>query len=230
MNKIDNYLNEVYIQEDIKEALSAYQTIDKRFLSKMKGTIKENDPKGSMKRLKKIVPSGFNAKTALSKVDAALGMKVSEYPKLKKRATVVVKNSINGISNQMAEIAGTFLAFHSLFAKKGQENTPVDKNLQLNLKIFVTKVRKFGDDYEESDSKEKSKMRPSDYSDISVAWVIIVMSTALAFGIGAGIYVALKVVALAFAATLPFLMSALTYTICGVIIIAAFIFIAGQLA
>lgn len=228
MNKIDSYLNEIYIQEDMQEVLSDYKRIDKPTVMKLNAAVNPKDPKGSLQKLSKLIPSGFNGKKAITKVDQAIGMKISEYPKLKKRATIVVKNSISGVSDQMADVAGSFLAFHSLFAKKGQENMPLDTNLKNNLKIFVTKVRKFGEDYED-EKEEKTKLRPSDYADLSVAWVVIVMTTGLAVGIGAGVYVAMKIVALAVAASLPFIMNLFAYTICGVIIMAAFIFIAGKM-
>jgi hypothetical protein len=47
------------------------------------------------------------------------------------------------------------------------------------------------------------------------------MSIGLAFGIGAGIYVSLKVVALAVAATLPWMMKFATITILSLIVIMA---------
>ena len=229
MNKLDMYLNEIYIHEDIQETLKDYTRFDKNMLMKIKSAVNPSDPKGSLKSLKKVAPSGFNSKNAISKIDSALGLKISEYPKLKNRATIVVKNSIDGVSPVMADIAGTFLGFHSLFTKKGQENQSLDKNLKANLKIFVSKVRKFGEDYEEDEKESKPKLRPSDYADLSVAWVIIVMTTALAVGIGAGTYVAMKIVALAFAATLPLIMKLFAYTVCGVIIVAAFALIAGRI-
>jgi len=221
MNKIDSYLNEIYIQEDMQELLKDFSNFDKTFLGKIKASIDQKKPVESMRKIKKLAP-GFNAKRAQAKIDEVVGLKISEYPKLKTRATIVVQNSISGVSKQMAEVAGTFLAVSALFVKKGQEGISLDKNLQSNLKVFVTKVRKFGEDYDD-EKEEKTKMRPSDYADLSVAWVIVVMSTALAFGIGAGVYVALKVVSVAIAAMLPWVMKTATVTIlCLIVLMALF--------
>ena len=228
MNKIDSYLAGIYIREDIQDTLKDYKKVDKQFfVGNIKKAVNPDDPKGSLTRIAKVVPSGFNGKTALAKIDKVLGS-IDEYSKLQSRATTIIKNSITGVSSQMAEAAGTFLVFHSMFAKKGKENIPVDQNLKVNLKIFVTKVRNFGEDYNE-DKEEKRKLRPGDYADLSVAWVIIVMSSSLAIGIAAGIYVALKIVALAFAATLPMMMNLFTYTICGIIIFVVFTLIASKM-
>jgi len=222
MNKLESYLNEIYIQEDMKEALKEFSNLDMNFMRKVKSALNPTDPKGSLKKVAKFVPPGINAKKAMSKIDSVIGLKISEYPRLKKRATAVVKNSVNGASKQMAEVAGTYLAFSSLFVKKGQENTTLDKNLKVNLKIFVGKVRKFGEDYEdEDDQKNKKTLRPGDLADLSIAWVVCVMSAGLAVGIGAGLYVAMKVVALAVAATLPWMMKFATITILSLIVVMA---------
>jgi len=222
MNKIDIYLNELCIQEDITSVLPKIDF--KSYVQKLKGSVKIKDPKGSMNKIAKMAPPGFNV-NVVKKIDKLVSTKYANYKKLQKMATQVVKNSINDVSDKMATIAGSYLVVSSMFAKKGKEGITHEASLKLQLKAFVKGVRKFGEDYDE-DEKKNSKMRPSDYADLSVAWVVVVMSTALAIGIGGGVFIFLKVVAAAVAMSAGAVMMLLTW---GVIII-AFIFVCSLIA
>lgn len=201
MNKIDMYLNEMYIQEDIQSFVKEFSKFDKSFINKMKNAVDLKNPAGTIKKISKMAPPGLVNKKPVQKIDRTLTSALPEYPKWKKRATAVIKNSVSGVSDQLADAAGTFVVFSSMFAKKGQENIAIDQNIKNNLKMFVGKTRHFADEYE--NEPEKRKIRPSDYADISVAWIIIAMSTALAVGVGGGAFVFLKTIAVAISAGVP---------------------------
>jgi hypothetical protein len=211
MNKIDSYLNELYIKEEIN-----LPNLDvKKFASKFKSVVNVNDPKGSVKNIMKIAPPGIKP-SMIQGINTYISSKYDKFDSLKDKATKIVKNSVEGVSPKMADIAGSYLAISSMFAKKAQSNMTHEANLTLNIQEFMGKVQKFGEDYEEEAEKKNRKIRPSDYADLSVAWVIVVMSTGLAIGISTGVYIALKIVAMAFAATLAGFMSVISW---GIVII-----------
>ena len=199
MIKIDSYLEAIHFQTEVTAIIEGEDDVDlgipkmdvKKTAKKMKAAVNMKDPKGSIKKLQGMVPPGINKQT-FNKIDKLLNEKFTDYSKFKRIASGVVKNSIDGVSPKMANYAGSFLAFSSMFAPKGKQNLSPDKNLKLNIKQFVTEARKFGEDYEQEEEKETSRIRVSDYADIAVAWVIITTSLSLAIGIGGGVYMFLK--------------------------------------
>ena len=212
MNKIDIYLNELHIQEDIASVLPK---IDSRsYIKKLKGSVNLKDPVGSMKKVAKLAPPGLTP-NVIKRIDKVASEKYANYKKLQTISSRVVKNSIANVSDQMSEIAGSFLVISSMFSK-GKKNITHEANLKIQLKEFVTRVRKFGEDYDEEE-KKNSKIRPSDYADLSVAWVVVVMSTALAVGIGGGTYIFLKVVAASIAASMGAVMMTLTWAVIAIV-------------
>lgn len=168
MNNIDIYLEELYIQE----VELNIPKLDKALVSKIKGNLDPKNPVASLKKISKLVPSGLKGNT-VPKVDSYLSSRVKNYDKLKNTASQVVRNSIRGVSPKLSELAGSLLAISSMVSKKSQTNINPEKNLKNNIKDFVIKCRKFGEDYEDEEEKKGTKLRPSDYSDMVVAFAIV---------------------------------------------------------
>jgi len=225
MNKIDSYLNEIYVREELN-----LPNLDvKGFISKSKKVVDEKDPKGSINRILKIAPPGIKP-SMLKTIDSYASGKYDKYDTMKASTAKIIKNSIEGVSPKMAEIAASYLTISSMFGKKGQQNMTHEAMLKINIKEFVVKARSFGEDYsDEEEEKSNKRLRPSDYADLSVAWVIVVMSTALAVGIGGGVYVFLKVIAVAIAASIGSVMTIMTWGLVIVVFTIVCAMIAGRL-
>ena len=109
---------------------------------------------------------------------------------MKKTASQILKNSLPNVSEKSQSAASSFLALASMFGKKDEKNMNPNDMLKRNIKEFVFRVRKFGETFESSEEgkKEGSRISKEDLPDLAVAWIIVVMSTAFAIGVGAGIY------------------------------------------
>lgn len=198
MSNIDIYLEELHFQDEVLAIFEAdtpegevgLPKMDvKNTINKMKKVIDIKDPEGSMKKLKGIAPPGFSEKT-VKKMDSFLSKKSKDYNKMKRTASQVVKNSIGKISPKMADVAGSFIAFSSMFAPKNSKNINPQANLKNNIKKFISKARGFGEDFE--DDAENKKLSVSNWVDIAVGWTIVVTALALAIGIGGGVFVFLS--------------------------------------
>jgi len=225
MNKIDSYLKEIYVREELTLPKMDF----KGFANKSKKIVDESDPKGTINRILKIAPPGIKP-SMLKTIDNYVSGKYDKYDKMKGDTQRIIKNSIEGVSPKMAEIAASYLVISSMFGKKGQQNMTHEAMLKLNIKTLVGKARKFGEDYSDEEEEKKNKrLRPSDYADLSVAWVIVVMSTALAIGIGGGIYIFLKVIAIAIAASIGTVMTIATWGLVIIVFTVVCAMIAGRL-
>ncbi len=197
MEKIDRYFEILYIQEDLTNIneidLTAFiqkltpESKTKTLVKKIKGVVNEKDPLQSMKKVGAVVKHLPTLK--ISSIDKFLGLKIKEFGPLKKTSKTILANSVPGLSKQSLEIASSFLAFSSMITKKGEKFT-TKQNLKKNATVFVSKVRKFGEDYSADPEKNKGRgLQKEDIPDLAVAWVIIAMSTALAVGLISGMYI-----------------------------------------
>lgn len=195
MNKIDSYLEIIHEKDElIKDIGIDVKKLDKSLVRKVSSAMDENDPKGSINKIKRLVPPGF--KNTLPKAENFANKHFDKFSPFKMTSKQILKNSIPGISPKMLDAASTFLAISAMLGKKSDKNKKPEEILKLNIKEFVDRVRKFGEDYDdEDDTPSKSKLRTSDWTDIAVAFVIIVMASALALGVGTGLIVLLSAVA-----------------------------------
>ena len=200
MDKIDNYLDHLYIQEelmtlfevDLNQIVSKF-TPDKLkgIAKKVQGTINKKDPVKSINRIKTVMKAMPTVNIAT--VDKYMASKVKDYKSLKKMAEAVIKNSFGGASKQAVGVASSAITVLSMVGKKNEKITLKD-NLKKNVKEFVVRARKFGEDYSEDD-KEPSGFQKEDLPDLAVAWVIITMGTAAAIALGTGGFMILAEVA-----------------------------------
>ncbi len=194
MDKIDKYLEHIYIQEDFQNLIETTFEKDihkvskdikgKKIFKQMHSLLDPKNPAKSLKKIKKFIPKV--PKININTIDKYMASKVKDYRNLKKTADVIISNSITGISKESKDAASSFLAISSLFGKKKEKITTKD-NLKKNIRTFVTKVRKFTEEYEE---KEEGgvKISKEDIPDFAVAWVIVIMTISLAIAVGTGLY------------------------------------------
>lgn len=190
MDKIDRYLETLYVQEDLVNLyeLDMNQIVSKFTPEKFKGisknlqgSINKKNPIKSMKKIKKIV--SVVPVINLGSVDKTLTSKIKEYPSMKKMAKTVLQNSFGSASKQSLEVASSAITVLSMIGKKNEKIT-MKENLKKNIKEFITRTRKFTDEHD--DDKEASGFQKEDLPDLAVAWVIITMGTAAAVALGTG--------------------------------------------
>ena len=177
MSNLNVYLNELHEMHTLLEELDVGLKPDKSMFKRIAKIVDSGDPKKSIAKIKKLIPPGFNAKKAYSKMESFLGDKTKEYSSFKNIATQVVKNSLPGVSKKTADISGSFLAATSiLVTKKTEKNKPQKQILKSNIKEFVDKCRQFADD---DDDEVKEKKSASETMDLAVGWTIIVLSVTI---------------------------------------------------
>jgi hypothetical protein len=209
MDMIDKYLEVIYLQEDLvtineldlKGFISKLspESKTKSLAKKISGMVNPKKPIGSLKKVSAAVK--FLPTIKKSSFDKYMVSKVDNYKVLKNKSEVIVRNSLPSVSKDAVDMASTFLAVSTMFVPKKDKNITKDKLLKRNVQTFVTKVRKFGDDYEDQERKE-SALKKEDIPDLAVAWVIVVMSLA----IGVAVYSGLVLTFGALASFLPWVM------------------------
>jgi len=203
MDKLDKYLDSFYLQEelnmlnefDLTKLSSKIPTDEKAngILKKLNSSINMNKPKESLVKMKKVVSGLPSINT--SSVESFATKKIKNYKAMKGMSQKIIENSLPGISNNMVNNAAIFLAISSNFSKKDEKVSQQDV-LKRNIKTFVLKVRKFADDFDDSEEKKKTSVfQKEDIPDLAVAWVIVAMATAIAIGFGTGIYAILTSIA-----------------------------------
>jgi hypothetical protein len=192
MKNIDNYLDSIYMQEDIN---SIFPSISKSITSKLKGMINVKDPVGSMKKISKAVPN-MDPNKKLPMVERFLSSKIDKYDTYKKMTVTVLTNSVNGLTPKTASALAPTIIAGSMLAKKSNANLTLERNLKLNLKEIVVKARKFGEDFEEEDEDDPAKKsrKVNDIADLSVAWAVILVISTAVIGAVAGGWVVLSII------------------------------------
>jgi hypothetical protein len=206
MSNVNEYIDILYLHEELLQLneidLSAAirkltpESKTKNMVKNIATSLDKKDKSKSLKKIKTIVTAVPKVKP--QSIDNHISSKYSDYKKMKKTADVVLKNSLPEVSIKVRDIASTFLSVSSMVAKKKNLNIEPTTNLKNNIKLFVTKVRSFVDFDEDEQEKKKSGLEKEDIADLSVAWVIVTMSTALAVGLGTGMYGVLTAIAALF--------------------------------
>jgi len=197
MDRINLYLESLHLQEDIADLLP---NINPTSMSKkIQANLDPDDLEKSIKIISRFTPK--ISPKIFPKVDNYMESKYDNYKRLRKRANVVLTNSLDGLSPTIASMASSFITLLSMYAPKGKENLTPEQNLNKNLKELISRSRKFASEHED----EEKNIRASDYYDIAVAWTIVVMGTGVAIGLGTGSYIFLKLVSAGFVGALSIL-------------------------
>lgn len=194
MDNIDKYLESLYIQEeflhineaDLKTAIDKISVSGqiKSLLNNIKNMLNPKDP---MKSLVKIKSAAKRLPTVKqSSIDKFIGSKFKEFKPLKKMAEAVLKNSVPGLSDYSVDAASSFLAFISFFVAKNEKHLKPKDKLKLNIKDFVARTRKFGEEYGEEATEKTSRLQKEDIPDLAIAWTMVVMGIVISGSLIAG--------------------------------------------
>ena len=166
MERIDNYLQDLYLTEELEllgesigDAIKKF-TVDKAkgFITKFKGMIKSGNIKGAQKLGKSL---GFG-RVQPKAVDKFMNTKSADYSVVKGLASRVLKNSLPGNpKKETINKAATYVAIRSLMADKKGVPLNVTVNAKKHIKDFVTRANKYYDDYEQqAEEAEKNGKAP----------------------------------------------------------------------
>jgi hypothetical protein len=199
MSKIDNYIDFLYLKEEMihEEELSGLvksitpQNKTKSMIQNISNSLDEKDIEGSIKKVKRVLMP--MPKIKLSKIDNFMNSKYKDYFKLKRTANVILNNSIPGVSKNMLDVASSFIVISSMVAKKSESNKDPKELMKRNIKDFVVKVRSFYDDDEEEvkgDNSPDSKVN----KDMLVGYATIAIGIVLAVGVAKSMLVIVSAV------------------------------------
>ncbi len=185
MKKIDNYLNQIYLKEEIQLLDEALLDVVKKFTSdKIKlfvGAIK----RGDIKQAKKIGDAlGVNRINPV-KFNLFVKSKIPSYNESKKLAEKVLKNSIPGLSKKMLDHASGIIAIASVIPTKKNvaPKSPKARTKEL-IKDVIMRSRKWQDEYmdKEAESKPNTNIPQESIPDYAVGATLVFVMAALAGG------------------------------------------------
>ena len=181
MKKIDNYLNQLYLEEELQLLDEALFNVVKKFTSdKIKllvGTLK----RGDLKKVKKIGDSFGITRIKPAKLNSFAKSKIPSYKDSKNISERVLKNSIPGLSKNMLNHASSLIAIASVIPKKKgvAPKSPKVRTKEL-LKDVVMRSRKWQDDYMDKGAEGGDKIPPESVPDYAVGITLVFIMTSLA--------------------------------------------------
>lgn len=203
METVDQYLkileikNECMLlkEDELDMAISKLtpEAKAKSLVKKLGSSFNPKKPIDSLSRVNTLL--SFLPKVKVVTLDRFMSSKVKEYKSLKQIASVVLKNSLSEVSDNVNDYASSLLACLSLVAKRGEKITPKD-NLKRLLKETVTKSRKFIEEHEEQ-IPAKPGFKKEDIPDMAVGCTIVAISVGVGIALGTGIYSVLTAIAAA---------------------------------
>jgi len=167
MERIDNYLQDLYLAEEIEllregigDAIKKF-TVDKAkgFITKFNGMIKSGNIKGAQSLGKSL---GFG-RVKPKNLDKFMNTKSGDYSAIKGLASRVLKNSLSGNpKKESIDRAATFIAVRSLIADRKGVAPNVTVNAKKHIKKFVITANKYYDDYDQQaeDAQKEGKAPP----------------------------------------------------------------------
>ena len=206
MDKIDTYLEQLNISEDLELLEEAdFKALAKKLVPdvKLKGVVSKLKSSFDIKKPEKIIKAvkAINIPIVKPKtIDKIIGSKIPGYSKNKATAKVILKNSMTGAKETSLDAAASFIALQSMFKKKGEKDDPKGI-LKNNIKQFVLRARKFQSEYEAI--PEEKRVIPKDVLvDYVLGATIVVLALGFVTLIGSGLYVVITTVAAGISALL----------------------------
>lgn len=168
MERIDNYLQDLYLAEEFELLGEGIGDTIKNFTSdKAKSLIKkfnEMIKSGNIKGAQRLAKSTGLSKVKPKAIDKLMNTKSADYSIAKGLASRVLKNSLPGNpKKQSIDRAAIYIAVRSLMSDKKGVPLNVTVNVKRHIKDFVTRANKYYDDYEqerETAEKEGEKAPP----------------------------------------------------------------------
>jgi len=166
MERIDNYLETLYLAEELEVFQEGITDAIKKFTAaKAKGFVKNFKSavdSGKMKKAKQVAKATGLGRIKPGAVDSFMNTKSADYSTVKGLASKVLKNSLPGNPKaKTIDRAATYIAIRSLMApKKGVIPKPTS-NGKKYIKEFVATANKYYDDYDQqADEAEKEGKAP----------------------------------------------------------------------
>lgn len=166
MERIDNYLETLYLAEELEVFQEGITNIIKKFTAnKMKAFVKNFKSaveSNNIKKVKQVAKATGLGRIKPSAVDSYMNTQSSDYSTVKGLASKVLKNSLPGNPKaKTIDRAATYIAMRSLMApKKGVLPKPISAGKK-HIKEFVATANKYYDDYDQqADDAEKEGKAP----------------------------------------------------------------------
>ena len=188
METVNIYLESLYIEEfDFSKVIGKINP--KTLIDNFKSKINEKDPKKTLEGLSKIpIPT-----IQPEKIDKYMQNKITNYKKIKEKNVSIIKNSIPGVSNSMANSVSILSTTLATLAPKKDANKTFEENAKTVIKNVILKARSFMDTYEEERNDEQkkqgflSRIPAESLPDYVVALGLIFVVAGVAFVIGSGL-------------------------------------------
>jgi len=188
MEKIDNYLEMLYLSEELNVYQEGLGDIIKKFtaekakalLIKIKNFAETKDIKGMQNLFK---ATGLS-RVKLPTIDNYMTSKYNEYGKIRDFSRKVLKNSLRGKPNKkLLEAASVFLAVSSFIPeRKGAVSKP-KKDSKMKIREFVSKYNSFYDEHEQPSSDSTLKLPKESIPDY-VLGITVIMTLVGFLGFG----------------------------------------------
>ena len=195
METVNIYLESLYIEEfDFSKVIGKINP--KTLIDTFKSKINEKDPKKTLEGLSKISVPNIEPE----KIDKYMQNKITNYKKIKDRNVSIIKNSIPGVSNSIANSVSILATTLATLAPKKDVNKTFEENAKIVIKNVILKARSFMDTYEEEEKNDKkkqgflSRIPVESLPDYVVALGLIFVVAGVSFVIGSGIIAVLTAI------------------------------------
>jgi hypothetical protein len=191
MEKINNYLQLLYLSEDLNYIQEGVGDMIKQFTAdKAKNILKRLSNLADERNIKGIQSFGKTtgfSKIKLPTIDNYMSSKYDEYNKIKDFAHKVLKNSLRGRHNKkLLDITSSYLAVRSFMPERRGAVAKPKRDSRDRIKDFVSKYNSYYDEYEEKakDSEPKIQIPKESIPDYVLGiTVIISIVSILGFGV-----------------------------------------------
>lgn len=157
---LDGYLEDLYLLEELeqlnevelKKAIEKFTPRNKlmNVAKKLQKVVDMQNPKETLKKLKSLgIPN-----VKFKKVVSYLDKKSDIFEKNRKKAEIIIKNSLPEADRKLIPIAATVVAIKSITKPKRKPGNDPDKLLKNSLREFVGEVREVEEEHQEKIKRE----------------------------------------------------------------------------
>lgn len=190
MEKIDNYLELLYLSEELSYYQEGIGDTIKNFtaekakgiLTRIKNLVDTNNIKGIQDFGKTLGLSNIKLPT----IDSFMSSKHEEYTNIKDFSHKVLMNSLRGKHNKkLLDVASSYLAVRSFMPERRGAIAKPKRDAKDRIKDFVAKYNSYYDEYEEKTKDSESKIQiPKESIPDYVLGITIIISTVSILGFG----------------------------------------------
>lgn len=157
---LDGYLEDLYLMEELeqlneielKKAIEKFTPRNKlrNVAKKLQKVVDMQNPKETLKKLKALGIPDIKIKKVVSYLDN----KSEIFEKNRKKAEIIIKNSLPEADRKLIPIAATVVAIKSITKPKREPSNDPDKLLKNSLREFVGEVRQVEEEHQEKIKRE----------------------------------------------------------------------------